>query len=392
MNHHNRHTEHGQSMALVAVLLVALIGMLALSLDGGNAYLQRRGAQNAADSSALAGAREVCLGKTDGEVRATAQNYAGRNGVPEPLIDNVDVLVVGGLVTVTTAIPFPTWFAGVLGRPNLTAGGLAAAGCFAPTGGTGVLPVAWSCQPPVDGEPITDTCEVQYGNTYIVMDDEKTGTDVFCQDPPNSGLPAGYLDCDFNNDTFDDVIAGGDRSWLNLNGGSNSADELGDWVEGGFPGEINYHTWLEGNTGTANSVFQAARDRVGDDVIVPVFDMYCDNSGDPQVTCPGLYHGVGDPVPDTTIAGSGTGFYYHIISFSIFHITCVDAPPGVLREDGDTSKNYCDGKKAAGDAGFYDPPYNEKTIEGYFKEGYVPGFSGSGGGVYAGVWVLSLIR
>ena len=44
----------GQSLILVTLMLIALIGMLVLILDGGNAYLKRRQAQSAADSGALA--------------------------------------------------------------------------------------------------------------------------------------------------------------------------------------------------------------------------------------------------------------------------------------------------------------------------------------------------
>lgn len=51
--------ERGQSLVLVALASVALVAAVALSVDGGNAYNQRRVAQNAADAGAVAGTYEV---------------------------------------------------------------------------------------------------------------------------------------------------------------------------------------------------------------------------------------------------------------------------------------------------------------------------------------------
>ena len=48
--------ERGQVLVLVVFGIVALVGITALVIDGGNAFLDRRKAQNAADSAALASA------------------------------------------------------------------------------------------------------------------------------------------------------------------------------------------------------------------------------------------------------------------------------------------------------------------------------------------------
>lgn len=47
--------ENGQSIVLVLIMFFGLVAMLALVLDGGNMYTQRRVAQVAADAGALAG-------------------------------------------------------------------------------------------------------------------------------------------------------------------------------------------------------------------------------------------------------------------------------------------------------------------------------------------------
>jgi len=52
-------TERGQALILIVFAIIGLIGMVALTVDGGNAYSDRRHAQNAADTAVMAGARAV---------------------------------------------------------------------------------------------------------------------------------------------------------------------------------------------------------------------------------------------------------------------------------------------------------------------------------------------
>ena len=55
MNHTAYH-QKGQSLILIVLAIVGLIGLVALAVDGGNAFSDRRHAQNAADTAALAAA------------------------------------------------------------------------------------------------------------------------------------------------------------------------------------------------------------------------------------------------------------------------------------------------------------------------------------------------
>jgi hypothetical protein len=360
-------SEAGQSMVLFGLLLVVLFGMLALVMDGGYAFLQRREAQTAADAGALAGARELCITGDAALATNAAIAYAiSRNSALE-----ADVSIIDGEVQVTTRIPFPTFFGRVLGRPSMTSSALAAAGCFAPSAANGILPVAWNCSPPIGGSDSPD-CQIIYNKLYVIMDSKGSSDDFYCQDPPNSGLPAGALDCDYDDDGLNDVLAGGDRSWLDLNGGGGGSSELVDWINGGFVGEVYYHTWFGGQSGVANDVFQAAHGRVGDYVLFPVFDQYCDG-GLPESFCPAYYH-----AQDTTVPSGGTAtLYYHVITFALFYITCVDAPP----------YGPCPGHEAAG------LPNNVMTIEGFFVKGFVKGIKGRpSDGVDAGAYTLYLTR
>ncbi|GBD08885.1 hypothetical protein HRbin22_01128 [Candidatus Thermoflexus japonica] len=49
----------GQALVLIALAFAAFLALLALAIDGGNAYAQRRRAQNAADAAALSAARRL---------------------------------------------------------------------------------------------------------------------------------------------------------------------------------------------------------------------------------------------------------------------------------------------------------------------------------------------
>ncbi len=69
--------EKGQALILIVFGIVALIGLTGLAIDGGNAYSDRRNAQNAADTAAFAGA----LAKIDNQSISTAAlSRAASNG------------------------------------------------------------------------------------------------------------------------------------------------------------------------------------------------------------------------------------------------------------------------------------------------------------------------
>ncbi len=56
LRYRGKKTERGQALIMIALAMVGLAGMVGLVVDGGNAFLDRRNAQNAADSAALAAA------------------------------------------------------------------------------------------------------------------------------------------------------------------------------------------------------------------------------------------------------------------------------------------------------------------------------------------------
>lgn len=78
MNDHRR--ERGQVLVLIILAIVGLFGLLALAVDGGRIYAERRRAQAAADSGALAAAFSALMGENEATWRSEAMAQINLNG------------------------------------------------------------------------------------------------------------------------------------------------------------------------------------------------------------------------------------------------------------------------------------------------------------------------
>ncbi|MGB7118042.1 MAG: pilus assembly protein TadG-related protein, partial [Anaerolineales bacterium] len=175
----NSHTR-GQSMVLMVFLTIAIFGVLAFSLDMGYTYYNRRWAQNAADSGALAAARELCIEPDLATGITNATNAAidyveSKNlafGVNSQTVTGITFGPDGGLeegeVQVDVAINHPNFVANFFGRDSTTVPATAAAGCFAPGAAYGIIPLAWKCHNIIEEEDEDDVCDM----TFIGDDDE----------------------------------------------------------------------------------------------------------------------------------------------------------------------------------------------------------------------------
>ena len=166
MNHSDRTSEQGQAIVILALIMMALLSFAALAIDGGNTYVERRRAQNAADAAALSGARALWLQSSAGDLSETgirlAMNqaaesnsiddtnhqpgdayntnviayYTDKNGVKQ----NIEIGATGNIppgaagVQVTTQREFNTFLAGLIGRDEMGANALATAVIIPPTG------------------------------------------------------------------------------------------------------------------------------------------------------------------------------------------------------------------------------------------------------------------
>jgi len=356
--------ETGQMIPLFVLMLFAIIGAVALILDGGGIMFNRRTAQAAADAGALAGAQRACYGLSD--PKGVAESYAINNGATtaEATVDNKHV-------TVVAAVENPSFFAKIFGEETLRASAEATAGCY-PVKGKGAVPLAWRCLPNdgmgpfnpdyeckmqtldwkhigqlisgqvsyldistwngastktyhMEDNDIVDSSGIPPEQFYVIIDEDK-----ICFE--DSGDPNDII-CDLQGDGKKDVVMGGDRGWLYLTADTSN---IGDWVDDG-PHPHSYlqpHIWLSGKSGVDVSVYIKMKTYgyEGEVVLIPIFNVLC--NGDPRTTidpytgllCVDAAHQ--DPPwsfgVDDFSEMKNVDPKYHIIAFAPFYVSCVD--------------------------------------------------------------------
>ncbi|MBC7233032.1 MAG: hypothetical protein H5T68_07330 [Chloroflexi bacterium] len=262
--------ESGQALVIIVLLLLGVLAMLALVVDGGNIYLQRRAVQNAADAGAMAGARVLAYNGTGSAAQAAAQDYA----VQRNQADRCDVIINGAQVTVIAYKDVAMTFGRLLGIQQVTVSARATAQ-WAPINELGGL------------APLSiREFDYQFGVPYTIWDDEVD------RDPTSGHISGSY------------------RGWLNLpcvypqSCGAAGSDLLKNWMLNGWSGTTRVDTWIAGDGGVKAAVIQQAK--VGQVLKVAVFDR--------------------------VEAKYSTQSYYHVVKFAAFKVTNVYAtgnPKGI---------------------------------------------------------------
>ncbi len=119
--------EGGQALILIVFGILALVGIVGLAVDGGNAYSDRRKAQNAADAAALAGALARIQGADFVQAVLDSANQNGFNNdgtsnVVEVFSPPTDGPTKGNLEYIQVRITshVRTYFASAIGIPSIT--------------------------------------------------------------------------------------------------------------------------------------------------------------------------------------------------------------------------------------------------------------------------------
>ncbi len=274
----------GQVLVLVTLAMVAALAMVALIIDGGNAWAQQRVSQNAADATAEAGAaklleRAVGVPTTNQEVLDAAIATAQANGVDtsvhpisafytdfpgEPFVEissldpTADPPASAVGVQAGVSRDFATFFAGVIGFTDLTASAQATA-ITGPTvevcpagAGCAVLPVVFPVNITVcDGlDPLTGP------DPYMV-----TNSDVIVPLCAGEAGSVGFLDWSPTDGGVPEVID-------SINDATNPAITIPSWQWVNQTGNFN-----DPNLEDALNQF-APDDQI---VLIPMFDGVCKN-------------------------------------------------------------------------------------------------------------------
>jgi hypothetical protein len=123
----SKRDERGQALILIVFAIIGLIGVTALAVDGGNAYLQQRRVQNAVDTTALGGALARIKGqswvqKTFSIAEANGFNNDGETNIVKVFSPPESGQYAGDIeyiqVRITSSVP--TYFGGVIGIQQVT--------------------------------------------------------------------------------------------------------------------------------------------------------------------------------------------------------------------------------------------------------------------------------
>ena len=306
--------ERGQSLLIMGVAIAALLALLALVIDAGNGYVQRRIVQNATDAAALAGGVELAMtpkvnGRYAGSpadeqrILRTVLRVAQENGIPDTngnpddlINDNLVVYFVGpdgqrvgrplpqnrGVppqyeiagIEVRTKKEFGTYFARLVGFDRMEAGGQA----------LGLANPNW--------------CPASAENLFPIA----VSTGTFSGDPGGQPVPGQtYRIWEKNNNS-----AYGNFGWLSWNNDPSNTTLVanmhdtrrsGTWRVGDLvPGAVG----VQVSRGVRNELNAYINGRVHNGI-----------EHDPAVIV---------PVYDYTV-GRGNNLRYHIVGFAKFRIT-----------------------------------------------------------------------
>lgn len=329
--------ERGQAIAVLAISAVALLAMVALIVDGGNAFSQQRITQNAADASSEAGAvvlmqrlAGVVPTKTGTDVDTAVQAKAAANGLTTPVqacytdLDgqplasdgsvaascDVAAQVGPGLpippctgcagtfaagVEVHGSRPFNNFFGGIVGLNGAMASAQATAKAGYVTGYPGqVIPVTF----PVSATGCDGTGAALTSTTPWPWGPENVLSVPLCGNSP------------------------GNVGWLDWTPPSGGASELAGAIVGNPPNPtITTPKWYYITaTGNVNSgPVQTSMDSWnGGDIYLPIFNATCNstpaNTSNPVGQIADCVTGGG------TLGGNGQNQWYFLVGFAAFRL------------------------------------------------------------------------
>src|SRR5439155_13630908 len=133
--------EHGQTLVIGILFMTVLLGMVAMTVDVGLLFRDRRHLQNSADAMALAGVAE--LPQNPGQDQVKARQWAANNDIASGDIKKIEVRATGvpnDTLYVELENNFGWIFGRVLGQTTSKVGDDAAARIGALSGGHLMMP------------------------------------------------------------------------------------------------------------------------------------------------------------------------------------------------------------------------------------------------------------
>ena len=310
----DREGERGATAVIVTLSLIAILGLIVLTVDVGQLLFKRRTMVNASDAAALAAAQS-CAGLNDGEVpESMADTYALENATTINSAAGNIVQMTGcdgpafGNLTVRYESEQGLFFAGVLGADGSAAVNTEATAGWGPTGSANPLPIV------VYTGQSQGNCDIQEGigvgvSCYLWYDNDMFNQSSF-----------GFLNLCTVNDSCTqgwDVSAGAQCPNV-------GASLRSDWISGnwqGGPNETNYPapTYVCRVSGLTSSNWSGLESRADPTGHTPGVDDSAD-----------LIFPVNDCATQVDVNGNAIGCNatvapdkYNIIGFIVLHLDAV---------------------------------------------------------------------
>ena len=134
--------EHGAIAVMVAVMLVALIGTLAVVADIGMLYQQRRQLQTAVDAASLAAVMELAEGRGSSAAQTVATGYVEDNKGTTAAVSTTVSFPTPTTVRVAATVNRSLFFANVFGRSTQDVGARATASYATAASVRDLVPIA----------------------------------------------------------------------------------------------------------------------------------------------------------------------------------------------------------------------------------------------------------
>ncbi|MEW5991734.1 MAG: Tad domain-containing protein [Chloroflexota bacterium] len=312
----------GQALAVTAISFVALLAMVALVIDGGNAYAQQRMTQNGTDAAAEAGAvvlanRLVGLPVTDAMVWAAVTSVGNDNDVTITSAEYTDAkgdalgasVGAGSLPSNAAGVraygnrSFSTFIGGIIGLTGLDANTQATA---------------------VSGYK-QSTCDIAEGCALLPI--TPTFVETECPAPPSEPIivgpePEGHP---WPEDPVVSILhlcttGSGSVGWIDWNfayGGTpdgGTEDTIASVITPDNPA-ITFPTWIQINQ-TGNVAASALQDAInryaGQPVLLPIFTHTCGSDPIPPFDVVGNEPGATEGCQANLDDGMGTQMWYYL--------------------------------------------------------------------------------
>lgn len=247
--------DRGAVAVVVALLMVALIGTAAVSVDVANMWSDKRQLQNGADAAALAIAQE-CASGACGNPTDTAEEFATLNKNDNLAKAEVELDQAAGKVRVVTRADTDHWFAPIFGLDSSEVGAVAAA-AWGPAGSaTSALPLTFSvCEIAAMTDGSFQETPTGSGNWELKYNSTQTTT-IYLDHPGSS--KDGSDGC---TSTSSGVEIPGGFSWI-----TDGLDDCSAFTAIGYPVPSD-----TGNPGPGECSADYLQSLIGHDVVLPIF-------------------------------------------------------------------------------------------------------------------------